>query len=110
MRAETLNQQFQSVFSDGKTYLRDDFDQRCKMEKKDLPELETIHITEEEMKRLLAGLDPRKASGPDGISARVPNKLSSEIAPILTTIYHLYHYQTSITTGEVLGTTHLTDL
>ena len=43
-RAETLKQQFQSVFSDGKTYSRDDFDQRCKMEKKDPPELETIRI------------------------------------------------------------------
>ena len=44
-RAETLSQQFQSVFSNGKTYSRDDFDQQCKMEKKDLPELETIHIS-----------------------------------------------------------------
>ena len=61
-----------------------------------LSELETIHITEEGVRRLLAGLDPRKASGPDGISARVLKELSSEIAPILTTIY-----QTSITTGEV---------
>ncbi|KAL8588665.1 hypothetical protein ACOMHN_001982 [Nucella lapillus] len=32
-------------------------------------------------------LDPAKASGPDNISARLLKELSSEIAPILTTIY-----------------------
>ena len=38
--------------------------------------------------KLLNGLNIHKASGPDGLSARVLKECSSEIAPILTLIYN----------------------
>ena len=39
------------------------------------------------MEKLLAGLNVKKASGPDDISCKLLRELSTELAPILTTIY-----------------------
>ena len=86
-KAEVLNSQFQSAFSEGKTYSYEEFTEKCEMTDKDLPKLDSVNITEKGVRQLLEKLDPAKASGPDNISARVLKELSSEIDPILTTIY-----------------------
>ena len=47
-----------------------------------------LQLTLKESLKLLNGLNKHKASGPDGLSARVLKECSSEIAPILTLIYN----------------------
>ena len=56
-----------------------------------------ISISIEGVDKLLQGLSPNKASGPDDISPKLPTKeLHHEIAPILTLIFNL-----SLETGVV---------
>ncbi|XP_076437648.1 uncharacterized protein LOC143276877 [Babylonia areolata] len=87
-KADILNNwQFQSAFSEGKTYSREEFQEKCEMAEGDYPVLNSVDIAEEGVRRLLMKLDPAKASGPDNISASLLKELSCEIAPILTTIY-----------------------
>ena len=54
------------------------------------------NISEEGIRKLLKGLDPNKACGPDGISSWVLKELADEVAPILTLLF-----QTSMDTGTV---------
>eukprot|EP00745_Piridium_sociabile_P026000 TRINITY_DN41188_c0_g1_i1.p2 TRINITY_DN41188_c0_g1~~TRINITY_DN41188_c0_g1_i1.p2 ORF type:complete len:244 (-),score=41.27 TRINITY_DN41188_c0_g1_i1:1474-2205(-) len=84
-KADALNNQFKSAFSEGKTYSQEEFQEKYEMADGDYPMLDSVNITEEGVRRLLTKLDPAKASGPDNISARLLKELSSEIAPILTT-------------------------
>ncbi|KAL8621470.1 hypothetical protein ACOMHN_058232 [Nucella lapillus] len=84
-KADALNKQFQSAFSEGKTYTEEEFQEKYDMDDGDYPLLDSITV--EGVNQLLMKLDPAKASGPDNISARLLKELSSEIAPILTTIY-----------------------
>ena len=46
-------------------------------------------ISEEGVDKLLQGISPNKASGPDELSPRVLKELHHEVAPILTTIFRL---------------------
>jgi len=55
-----------------------------------------ISITEEGVDKLLQGLSPNKASGPDELPPRVLKELHHEIAPILTIIF-----RSSLETGCV---------
>ncbi|KAL8606343.1 hypothetical protein ACOMHN_050823 [Nucella lapillus] len=66
-KADALNKQFQSAFSEGKTYTEEEFKEKCDMDDGDYPLLDSITITEEGVKQLLMKLDPAKASGPDNI-------------------------------------------
>ena len=95
-KAETLNAQFHSVFSEGRTFTETEFQQKCGMSTGSYAELRDVTITTDGVKKLLQNLNPHKASGPDGISPRVLRELAEEVAPILTTIY-----QSSISTGEI---------
>ena len=96
-QAELLNQQFQSVFSEGKTYTKEEFMTKCKMDVDgDLTTLSSIEITVEGVTKLLGELNPHKAAGPDGISPRILKELANEVAPILTMIF-----QSSLETGVV---------
>ena len=47
-----------------------------------------INITIQGVEKLLSGLDPNKATGPDGISPRILKELSHEIAPSLAIIFN----------------------
>ncbi|MCG8046535.1 MAG: reverse transcriptase family protein, partial [Candidatus Thiodiazotropha endolucinida] len=49
--------------------------------------MEDIDIQEQGVKKLLDGLNPRKASGPDNISARILKDCSASLTPILTLIF-----------------------
>ena len=95
-QANILNHQFQTAFSEGKSYSREEFTEKCKMPHTDYPVLDTVHISVEGVKKLLRNLQPGKAPGPDNISPRVLKELADEIAPILTIIY-----QSSVDTGKV---------
>ena len=55
-----------------------------------------ITITVQGVGKLLTGLNPNKAQGPDEISPRLLKELHTEVAPILTTIF-----QRSLDTGIV---------
>eukprot|EP00745_Piridium_sociabile_P045807 TRINITY_DN9988_c0_g1_i5.p1 TRINITY_DN9988_c0_g1~~TRINITY_DN9988_c0_g1_i5.p1 ORF type:complete len:555 (+),score=115.26 TRINITY_DN9988_c0_g1_i5:397-2061(+) len=97
-KAEVFNSQFNSAFSAGRSYTQAEFRTRCKLShiKENHPTMDNPTITAAGVEKLLAGLDPAKASGPDGISPRVLKELSHEISPALTIIY-----QQSLNTGEV---------
>ncbi|KAL4226412.1 hypothetical protein ACF0H5_014395 [Mactra antiquata] len=58
--------------------------------------MDDIMVTTEGVDKLLLGLSPNKAAGPDEISPRVLKELHHEIAPVLTHIYSL-----SLNTGIV---------
>ena len=96
LQAKILNEQFQSVFSDGQVYTKEQFRDKCSMNEADYSELSKIHISEEGARKLLKELNPNKACGPDGISPRVLKELADEVAPILTLLF-----RTSIDTGTV---------
>jgi hypothetical protein len=95
-KAQILNNQFYSAFGNGSAYTKEEFAQKCGMDYRDGEALEDILVHEEGVKRLLRNLDPSKAPGPDGISARVLKELADEIAPILTLIFRV-----SLETGQV---------
>ena len=48
------------------------------------------------MEKFLAGLNVKKASGPDNIPCKILKELAAELAPILTTIF-----QQSLETGQI---------
>ena len=52
------------------------------------PDMDDIHVEEEDVKKLLHRTSPRKATGPDYIPARVMKDCASELAPILTIIFN----------------------
>ena len=58
--------------------------------------MQMIDISIEGVDKLLQGLSPNKASGPDEISPKILKELHHEIAPILTLIFNL-----SLETGVV---------
>ena len=60
------------------------------------PEMNNISIFETGVLKLLQGLQIHKATGPDGLSARLLKTLSSELAPIFTVFF-----QASINQGVI---------
>ena len=81
-KAEILNRQFKSVFTqEGDGPLPDPLCQR-------FPEIGDITINSEGIQKLLQSIKPNKASGPDDIPCRLLKELAKEIAPILTIIFN----------------------
>ena len=60
------------------------------------PTMEDIHVSAEGVKKLLQGLNPSKALGPDELHTSVLKELASELGPMLA-----YLFQQSIDTGEI---------
>ena len=58
--------------------------------------MENIHVFVEDATKLLNGLNPSKALGPDELHPRVLKELASELGPMFA---HLF--QQSIDTGEI---------
>ena len=75
-KAEALNTQFASVFTKENLETMPDIDQQ-------FPNMPTIDVRTNGVHKLLKGLKPHKAAGPDGIPARVLKECADEIAPIL---------------------------
>ena len=90
-KAEILNEQFNKAFSDGQQYTYEEFKNKCTLTKdtSDYKEMPDIIITPEGVCKLLTGLNPAKAAGPDGLPPRVLKELAPEIAPILAKIFQL---------------------
>jgi hypothetical protein len=97
-KAELLNSQFYTAFSEGTAYSVDEFRTKCTMPDShdDYPAMADITISVRGVQKMLANLNPTKAAGPDGISPRVLKELAEVIAPILTSIF-----SSSLQSGDV---------
>lgn len=89
-KAEILNQQYTSVFT------VEDTQNMPVLGASPFNDMPRIQIDANGVTKLLTGLNPNKASGPDGIPARVLKETASVISPILTIIF-----QKSLDLGEV---------
>lgn len=96
-KAEALNDQFQSVFSTSDKITPEQFQDKCNIPSEpQYPVMTPFNITNEGVEKLLKGLKPGKAAGPDGIKTKILLELSKEISPILTLIF-----KKSLLTGKV---------
>ena len=86
-KADILNQQFQSVFSEKTSISREHFIKENYINEQPHPSSPEINITCNGVRKLLESLNPYKAAGPDSIKPKILKELSSQIAPILTTIF-----------------------
>ena len=88
-KAQTLNDQFTSVFTkftgDAVPFLRRKF-----------PKMDDIKVTVKGVTKLLKGLNPSKASGPDKIHPKILKELAEELGPVLAHIF-----QQSIDSGRI---------
>ncbi len=82
-KADILNKQFESVFT------HEDTTHMPCIDKQHYPQMPDINITVDGVEKLLSDLDPGKATGPDGVPARILKMGAKEIAPALTTIFRL---------------------
>ena len=87
-KAEILNQQFQSVFTD-----EDPLDIPAGHR---FPSIPNFSVQPEGVLKILKGLNENKASGPDGISTKILKLAAEEVTPALTLIFN-----TSLSTGIV---------
>lgn len=95
-KAQALNDQFNSAFSEGKHYTDEEIATKCQLPETKAPPISDISVNTVGVEKLLRNLDPSKAPGPDGITPRILQLLSHEIAPPLTTIFNR-----SLETAEV---------
>ena len=80
MKVEILNRQFKSVFTHEKVHLPQE-------PTANIPPMSGIIITTEGVARLLHGLNPNKATGPDAIPARILQLAANELAPATQIIF-----------------------
>ena len=86
-----MSEQFKSVFTRDNPEVED-----TRLPGPDLPDIRLLNISPQGVEKLLKDLNPRKASGPDEVPARVIHNLATEVAPALTAIF-----SQSIETGEL---------
>ena len=89
-KAEALNNQFSSVFT------KEDVSDIPDKGQSPHPDLPPIKITNHGVEKLLNGIKPHKATGPDEIPGRILKECATQLSPILAFIY-----QQSLDTGEV---------
>ena len=89
LKAEILNSQFKSVFTHENVHLPQE-------PSTNIPPMPDIIITTEGVARLLHGLNPNKATGPDNIPAKILHLTANEFAPALQIIF-----QKSLNTGKL---------
>ena len=89
-KAEALSSQFKSVFTEEDTTDMPSLGNPC------TPPMEQIEVSTYGVEKMLQGLNPSKASGPDQIPLWFLKMTASEIAPVLTNIF-----QQSLDTGEI---------
>ena len=87
-QAAVLNRQFQSVFTKDKPLSLKQLAENT-IPPQRFPIMKDFTVTTSGIEKLLCGVNPAKAAGPDGTSPRVMKELSSIIAPSLTTIYKI---------------------
>ena len=86
-KANILNNQFKDVFTLEKDFLPPETHT-------DTPSMSDFSISVDGVYKLLKDLNPHKASGPDGIPAKILKMAATEVAPILSLIF-----QKSLDTG-----------
>ncbi|XP_072018350.1 uncharacterized protein [Amphiura filiformis] len=89
-KANLLNRQFASVFT------KDDTSTLPDLGPSNHPPMNGIQITNQGIVKLLKNLNPYKASGPDGVPARLLKETAEEIAPAISLLY-----QASLDQGSV---------
>lgn len=89
-KADILNMQFSSVFTDGDT------NNVLSLGMSPYSDFPHIRVSEAGVRKLLEAVKPHKATGPDGIPARLLKDYAAELAPVLTLIY-----QASLNQGTV---------
>jgi hypothetical protein len=90
-KANVMNDQFKSVFSNIDKINESEFESKCKLSiKSNYQTMPDITITCEGIAKLLLNLNPNKAAGPDQIKPRALKVLATEIAPILTIIFQIF--------------------
>ncbi|KAA0184838.1 hypothetical protein HAZT_HAZT002046 [Hyalella azteca] len=89
-KADILNNQFCTAFT------REDMTHMPVLDSSPHPTVPEINITENGVYKLLASLNPRKASGPDGIPCRLVREVAEELASALTLLF-----VKSLDTGQV---------
>ena len=80
-KANILNRQYASVFT------HEDQGNIPSIQGNPFPSMPAINISQEGVMKLLKKLNLQKATGPDGISARILKDLSEDCSPYLTAIY-----------------------
>jgi len=87
-KANILNHQFHSVFTEDPQIDEEQFSQGDYVKSSsNHPKAPDITITRNGVEKLLQSLNPHKSPGPDGISPKILKELSAELAPILTRIF-----------------------
>ncbi|XP_071132943.1 uncharacterized protein [Mytilus edulis] len=80
-KAEALNHQFVSVFTDENT------SSKPKLNGSPSPDIDHLEITVEGVRKLLSNVNPKKANGPYNIPNRVLKKCATSISPYITTLF-----------------------
>ena len=91
-KAEILNEQFRSVFSDPP----DELEPPVTETDRPYPDIDALRITSDGLQKLLENLNPNKSMGPDQIYPRVLKQPATASAPILAVIFNK-----SLHSGEV---------
>ena len=58
-----------------------------------IPDLPDINVTPKGVEKLLSGLNPHKASGPDELPTRLQRATSEQITPVLTLVFQASLHQ-----------------
>jgi hypothetical protein len=86
-KAQLLNQQFSGVFT------REDETYTPTIDGDPYPPMHSFSVDEKGIKKLLLGLDPHKAQGPDNIPTRLLREFAAEIAPAITLVFQASLHQ-----------------
>ena len=82
-KSEVLNNYFKSVFT------KEDLNKIPNKEgTTTFPTMEDFNVTTPGVEKILAGLNPSKAAGPDGLPSRLLKLLAPQLAPVLTFIFN----------------------
>ena len=91
-KCEILAAQFRSVFTDDKNDPQSD----VLLHGPAYPPVEELIIRDEGVAKLLADINPSKASGPDEIPCRLLKELAQELAPVFASLF-----RQSLSTGDL---------
>ena len=86
-KADILNDQFSSVFT------KENGTETPDLGPSVIPDLPNINVTPKGVEKLLSGLNPHKASGPDELPTRLLRETSEQITPALTLVFQASLHQ-----------------
>ena len=89
-KAEALSQQYSNVFT------TEDLANIPEIEGDPFPTIDDLKIDNEGVRKLLDDINPKKASGPDGVSSHILKELCHELAPMISHIF-----SQSLESGEI---------